>query len=121
MVSVRHRPIPLAMFRAFCWTAVLCIASPTSAADLTGAHIFGRFSDADWRGANLSSVRMGADRSARELLFRTDLADCNLSGANLAGADLSRALLAFADLTNADLSSAVLAGVDLSRADLTGA
>jgi uncharacterized protein YjbI with pentapeptide repeats len=93
-------------------------------ADLSGAKVFGRFSDADWHGANLAAVRMGTDRSERQLLssvFRTDLADCNLSDANLSGADLSGALLAFADLTNADLSSAILAGVDLSRADLTGA
>lgn len=93
-------------------------------ADLSGARIFGRFSDGDWHGANLSAVRMGTDRSERQLLssvFRTDLADCNLSGANLAGADLYGALLAFADLTNANLSSAMLVGVDLSRADLTGA
>jgi len=90
-------------------------------ADLSGARVFGRFSDGDWHGANLSAIRMGADRSAQELMFRTDLADCNLSGANLTGADLSGALLAFADLTDADLSSAILVGVDLSRADLTGA
>lgn len=93
-------------------------------ANLTGAHLFGRFSGVDWSGANLAFVRLGADRSAQLMLrtlSRTELVNCNFSGANLAGAELAGANLTFADLTQADLSAAVLTGADLSRADLTGA
>lgn len=93
-------------------------------ADLSGAHVFGRFSDGNWRGVNLAAAQMGTDRSAQvmlPMLSRTDLAGCDLVGANLVGADLAGASLAFADLTGADLSGANLTGADLSRADLTGA
>lgn len=93
-------------------------------ANLSGAQVFGRFSDGDWHGANMAAVRMGTGRSERLMMpavSRTELADCDLSGANLVGADLAGAFLAFADLTNADLSSANLMGADLSRANLAGA
>jgi uncharacterized protein YjbI with pentapeptide repeats len=93
-------------------------------ANLSGAQVFGRFSDGDWHGANMAAVRMGTGRSERLMMpavSRTELADCDLSGANLAGADLAGAFLVFADLTDADLSSANLKGADLSRANLTGA
>ena len=93
-------------------------------ADLSGARVFGRFNEGDWRGVNLAAAQLGTDRSAQvmlPILSRTDLAGCDLAGANLVDADLAGASLAFANLTDADLSRANLTGADLSRAILTGA
>ena len=50
-----------------------------------------------------------------------DLANANLSKANLTGADFSLADLAGADLQLANLTGANLAGADISGADLAGA
>ena len=92
-------------------------------ANLAGARLFGRFSKADWHGANLAMAQMGADRSTdiglRDL-SRTELAGCDLAGARLAGADLRGALLTFANLRGADLSGANLTGADLGGSDLDG-
>jgi len=93
-------------------------------ANLSGARLFGRFAKGDWRGANLAAAQFDAGRGAQmtlPMLPRTDLAGCDLTGANLAGADLAGASLTFADLTGANLSDANLAGADLSRANMTGA
>jgi uncharacterized protein YjbI with pentapeptide repeats len=91
-------------------------------ANLSGAAIFGKLSQADFSDANLAGARMGAYRDAQLInLSRMELVDCDFSGADLTGADLSQARLAFADLTGADLTAANLSGADLSRADLTGA
>jgi uncharacterized protein YjbI with pentapeptide repeats len=93
-------------------------------ANLSGARLFGRFGKCDWRGANLAAAQLGPGRGGQQMLpmlSRTDLAGCNLAGANLAGADLIGASLAFTDLTGANLSDANLAGADLSRANMTGA
>jgi len=93
-------------------------------ANLAGARLFGRFSKADWHGANLAMAQMGADRSTDiglRNLSRTELAGCDLAGARLSGADLRGALLTFANLRGADLSGSNLTRADLSRADLSGA
>lgn len=54
-------------------------------------------------------------------LTGSDLSDADLTGANLTDADLTRANLMGADLTRANLSNADLTGANLSDADLFGA
>ena len=88
----------------------------------TGAEIFGKLSAANFRNANLSGAIM-RQTLPTELLTatRTELVDCDFTGANLSGADLSNLSLIFADFTNANLATANLTRTDLSKANLTGA
>ena len=72
--------------------------------------------DADLSGANLSR----ADLRGADL-SRADLRGANLRGADLRGADLSRADLSRADLRGANLSRADLRWADLRDANLRGA
>ncbi len=72
--------------------------------------------------ANLSGAIMRQFRPTELLTAtRTELIDCDFSGANLSGADLSNVWLTFADFTNANLAMANLTRTDLSKANLTGA
>jgi uncharacterized protein YjbI with pentapeptide repeats len=58
-------------------------------ADLSGARVFSRFGNGDWRGVNLAAAQLGVDRATQDLLMRTELAGSDLAGANLVDADLA--------------------------------
>ena len=92
-------------------------------ADLRGAKMFGRFTRANLRGANLEGATLApfGRTGFIEHLWRTDLLGADLSQATLTGADLTYTLLAFSNLRGANLSGAILKRADLSGADLTGA
>jgi uncharacterized protein YjbI with pentapeptide repeats len=91
-------------------------------ANLTGAEIFGKLSKANFANANLSGAKLRQSRPTELLTAtRTEMIDCNFTGANLSGADLSNVALIFADFTNANLAEAILMHSDLSKANLTNA
>ena len=91
-------------------------------ANLSGADIFGKLSKANFANANLSGANLHQSKPTEMLMAtRTELIDCNFSGANLSGADLNNVWLTFADFTNANLAAANLSRADLSKANLTGA
>ncbi|MFM9843022.1 MAG: pentapeptide repeat-containing protein [Dongiaceae bacterium] len=108
---------------AFTTLAVRKDEAPNFAgANLTGAEIFGKLSAANFSNANLSGAILRQFRPTELLTAtRTELIDCDFSGANLSGADLSNVWLTFADFTNANLAMANLTRTDLSKANLTGA
>jgi uncharacterized protein YjbI with pentapeptide repeats len=92
-------------------------------ADLSRAHLFGRFSRMNFSGTSLKGATLAPFNRTGfiEHIWRTELSGADLSKADLSGADLSYVLLAFANLRGANLAGAVLRKADLSRADLTGA
>ena len=76
--------------------------------------------DADLTGADLTRAYLADANLAGANLTGAYLRDAYLTGANLAGANLTRATLAGADLTGANLAGANLAGVDLTGVGLIG-
>ncbi len=66
-------------------------------------------------------IRFSQVESFLKDLANIDLSEANLSGANLIGADLSNVNLSRAYLSKANLSRAYLGGADLSGANLIGA
>lgn len=92
-------------------------------ASMAGIRMFGRFTRADFSGANLNDATCApfGKTGFIEHIWRTELSGANLSGATLARANLTHALLTFADLRGAILKDAILKDADLSGADLRGA
>jgi len=72
-------------------------------------------------GANLANADLSSANLAGTYLSDVNLTDANLSGTNLACADLSGANLTNAVLSGAKLSRADLSGANLARAYLTNA
>ncbi|HEY7687648.1 MAG TPA: pentapeptide repeat-containing protein, partial [Dongiaceae bacterium] len=63
-------------------------------ANLSGAEVFGKLSESNFANANLSGATLRQSRPTELLTAtRTELVDCNFSGANLSNADLSNVWL----------------------------
>jgi uncharacterized protein YjbI with pentapeptide repeats len=101
----------------FCIGALLCVASPTHAADMSVREV----------SVALFKARSGAppDFSRKDLsgldLSGLDFNGASLAGANLFGADLSAANLKRANLAGARLDRATITGTSFADADLRGA
>ena len=92
-------------------------------ASMRGIRMFGRFTRADFSGADLTDATCApfGKTGFIEHIWRTELSGANLSGANLTRADMTHALLTFADLRGANLRQVILKDADLTGADLRGA
>ena len=73
------------------------------------------------RGANLAEAELSGANLRRAILGEANLAGARLSGANLPGANLIEADLTGADLSGANLHKAMLADANLSKAKASGA
>jgi uncharacterized protein YjbI with pentapeptide repeats len=92
-------------------------------ANMRGIKMFGRFTRANFEGADLTGATCApfGKTGFIEEIWRTELSGANLAGAILVRADLTHALLTFADMRGANLTNAILKNADFTGADLTGA
>ena len=92
-------------------------------ANLRGIKMFGRFTRANFEGADLTGATCApfGKTGFIEELWRTELSGANFSGAILVRADLTHVLFTFADMRGANLTNAILKDADFTGADLTGA
>jgi hypothetical protein len=95
--------------------------SPTTPADLRGAHPTDAIRTTDLRSARLDGAVLNGLDLHQSRLDGASLAGASLRGASLRGASLRAAYLEGADLSGADLSGACLRGAQLRTADLHGA
>lgn len=104
-------------------TATAAEAPSFRKANMRGIKMFGRFTRANFEGADLTGATCApfGKTGFIEEIWRTEMSGANLAGAILVGADLTHALLTFADMRGANLTNAILKNADFTGADLTGA
>ena len=92
-------------------------------ANMRGLRMTAMMDGADFRGADLSSARLGPHEPRADIssMPSSSLRGCDFSGANLRGADLMWAKLSFSRFVGADLREVNFSGADLSKTDLSGA